>query len=451
MSNIGFLTGASDQPLTVPALTSAQVAAGATGLAIVTPGGIVGSDGNLAAGAITPAQAAAVQALVSGAGNSLQQLRLASTRPCNKDASILTLPTITVGVADAASSISGAVYTAWNDARLTYSTRVAVLGATYPNNGYSTPVYMDTGMSGGAVYMAGLMASFSFSTEATIFELPCKGYSLHRLWFSEDGRQFQACAVQLMSSTGSNYQVNYNFGGIRKPRRIVVEYSTSLGGPTIGPTESVYAWAPTAPLLVVFGDSFVEGAGAGNNYTLDGFAVKLGHALGCLGRTIASGIGSTGYVATNGGAKKNAVQCVQTNVIDNLPSNWGVVVHCHGINDSSSVSVNAAAVFDAIYAAKPYVQQILFMPFQPRSIDVSARRTELLAVAATRPWLTVIDNTGYGTDPEITGTGSVNATTGTGNSDWVISSDNTHPVEGGHSHIAEYRDAKIRYALTLTL
>ena len=67
MSNIGFLTGASDQPLTVPALTSAQVAAGATGLAIVTPGGIVGSDGNLAAGAITPAQAAAVLALVSGA------------------------------------------------------------------------------------------------------------------------------------------------------------------------------------------------------------------------------------------------------------------------------------------------------------------------------------------------------------------------------------------------
>ena len=65
-SPIGFLVDSLGQPTKNTVLTPQQVAAGATGVVAVTPGGMVDGAGNTPVGGLSAAQASALQTLVAG-------------------------------------------------------------------------------------------------------------------------------------------------------------------------------------------------------------------------------------------------------------------------------------------------------------------------------------------------------------------------------------------------
>lgn len=381
---------------------------------------------------------------------SLARLIAAAANPVDQELAMPSPPTITTGAANAASVISGAVSVAWNDSRLTYSTKVEVAGAVSPDSTIGRAAYLDTAATGATASMRGLYSSVSFATAAAQFEVRTKGFTRHRVWVTGDDGVSYCLTEQLMASDGNMYRTLYDFGG-SELRRIVVQFANGFGGLSIASTEAVHSWAPDSPKLLIVGDSFTEGTGAVSLF--QGYATRLAELLGCYATHINCGIGGTGYVATNAGTKKNALAIVQNSVIDNAPD---AVVWAHALNDGSDVSSNAAQCFDAVRSSLPGCVQIVFGAFQPRSLaSAGTRTTEIQAVCAGMPRLRFIDNSSSGSNPEITGTGRVGATTGVGNSDWVIGTDGTHPTGStnptgdGHKYLAEYRDTAIRAALGL--
>lgn len=378
----------------------------------------------------------------------LARLLAAMGNPADQDAVMPSPPTITVGAANAASVIPGAVSVQWNDSRFTYSAKVEVAGAVSPDNTIGRSAYLDVAATGAAPQMRGLYSSVSFSTEAAQFEVRTKGYTRHRVWVTgADGIEY-CLTEQVMASDGNMYRTLYDFGS-RALRYIVVQFANGFGGLSIASTEVVNTWAPTTPRLLIIGDSFTEGTGAVSLF--QGYATRLAEKLGCYATHINCGIGGTGFIANNSGNRKNALGVVQSSVIDNAPD---VVIWAHGLNDSTDVSTNAAACFQAVRSSLPDCLQIVFGAFQPRSLaSAGTRTTEIRAVCAGMPYLEFIDNSSGGSNPEITGTGRVGATTGVGNSDWVIGTDGTHPTGStnstgdGHKYLSEYRDAAIRTAL----
>jgi lysophospholipase L1-like esterase len=351
-------------------------------------------------------------------------------------------PSITLGVANAASAIAGGSSVAKDSPMIFESTR-CVTGTSFPDTLVRLPRNIDSQASGApASYTAATLASWHIITDAQQVEFRIKGIGFNqsgRIWVTENGVRKMAGFVPAVPSNGSMYLVLVEFSSSAM-REIEVEMSGGFfGGWNISSGAVVGKKEPNPLHVMIAGDSFTEGSGATLGY-MDGYAARLFRLLGADKKT-ASGIGGTGYSANLSGSKKNLLERLQNDVIGLAPD---VLIHTNGINDSlEGIIANAPSVFDTVSESLPNCLQIVFAPFQPRSIDTEGKRAALESICAERG-LIFIDNV---TEDEITGTGRMGAPASNGNSDIVISSDGTHPSPYGHEHIARWRFAAICKAI----
>lgn len=360
------------------------------------------------------------------------------SRVRESDEIVASPPTITLGEANAASTIANAVAIAKDSVLIGRSCRGEV-GSAWPNSQYWYPRVKDTGAAdAAAAYTAGCPASNYIETDAATLEFGVKGVGVSatgRIWVTEYGVRKLLGVIPTVPADGNKYLVKVETG-VTLMRRWEIEQSNGLfGGFNVGPTDLYGAVNLTGLHVLVVGDSFVEGSGTNGAYHL-GLANELCRMLGADKRAI-SGIGGTGYFANNSGTKKNLLERLQTDVIDLAPD---VIIHMNGLNDTGEgIETNAGTVFDAISTALPNTIQIVFGPFQPRSIDVEARRAAIQSACSARGLL-FIDNV---TLDEITGTGFQSTPVRDGNSDIVIGgdvgTDPTHPTLYGHRYLAKWR------------
>lgn len=262
-------------------------------------------------------------------------------------------PVITVGAANAASAISSPVNIPYNSPAITESTRCAAAGGIYPDTVLRIPRNIDAQAPGAAAaFTSSVVGSWSIATDSQEVEVKVKGagfLSKGRVWVKENGLRKFAGYVPSLPADGSLYLVKLVFPAVSM-REIEVEMSGgSFGGFNVTGTAKYGKKESRGLHLMVTGDSFTEGSGSINGYH-DGWAPRFLRLIGADKKTI-SGIGSTGYGATNSGTRKNLLERLNNDVINLTPD---VVFHASGLVDQDSqVLTNAPLVFDAIATALP--------------------------------------------------------------------------------------------------
>lgn len=261
---------------------------------------------------------------------------------------------------------------------------------------------------------------------------------------------------------GGNKWAHLGFGS-RKWREIVVEGTQGAAfiGVNVGPTEQVRAPQLGDALTgLVIGDSYTDGTGipsdTGNNN--DGLFRVMGDFLGIADIRMSGNAGS-GWAQPGSGNLTN---------IDRLPSDIGpnglnpkadIIFVALGLNDgaypAATVTASAKALLTALRAYHPTAPIVVFGAW-PGSSGPSATiiATETAAFAAIDqlgdPLITKIPVSTLA-QPPITGTGTVAAPNGTGNSGIYIGSldgtDGTHPYEAlGHAHLGMWAANRVMTA-----
>lgn len=260
--------------------------------------------------------------------------------------------------------------------------------------------------------------------------------------FLVNGRYLSTAGTVLGTVSGSaNQYVLLDFG-TRASRRICIE-APPLGGVFGAYTEATGEMWPVdladAVHAAMLGDSYVEGAGA--TLSMDGPAVQLGDLLGM--RMHASGSGGTGWATVN-----SALRFDQRIAGGDLSLSYhtpDVIFLMASYNDRfqsaatiTTNAVNGMAMVRARYADAPI---IVFGACPgatgPNAPILQAEAAVQAAVVQRGDPLTAF--VPFSTSPlgaAITGTGTVAAPTGTGNSDWATHADAVHPSDEGAAYIA---------------
>jgi len=164
---------------------------------------------------------------------------------------------------------------------------------------------------------------------------------------------------------------NYiDFGSVGTRLVEVILTSGIFGGVYTDATGTISPAPAKGPKTVIVGDSFSAGQGASAGMSYRGaFPAWMADFLG-WDDVIVSGIGGTGYLATNAGGNTTYRQRVQHDVIDNSPD---VVVFTGGYNDKASsyadIYTEACLLFKQVRDALPFVEIIVFSPFWFRGAD----------------------------------------------------------------------------------
>lgn len=348
-----------------------------------------------------------------------------------------TPPTITVGAADAASTIAGSVLTGpvntttgviGGPFRYTGS-NIAWMGAGWPNENFVASRGSLTDVNGIEPY------AVEFTTNADVFELWIKG-SGGRSRFSVNGQRatFDPM-VEVGPGSGSLYHVKVQFASAATR---VIRWDSPFGlfgGVRVAPPYTVTP--PTGITdgrrIIVIGDSFTEGTGALSS--IDGYASLAGYGVG-IDDVWASGSGATGYLNNGSLAGKTTFRGRAQN--DVLRWNPDLIVVAGGINDgaftAAQITTEAGLLFAMLKAGAPDARIVVLSPFWPNGTTVASILPISAAInsAAVAAGLQFIDMV---TDPWITGSGKVGTPNGTGNADLYISSDGTHPSPAGHVYI----------------
>ena len=347
-------------------------------------------------------------------------------------------PVVTIGVANAASTIAGSALVSASDARLQmlYATKT-LAGATYPDNTLYKGV---SGHYGSTTFSNGVALEFAHTGAA--LELYCKGTGNSFRIFVDD-RLTQEAAYGPVSNVGALFNIKVEFSSSAR-RRIRVEGIKSWGGVRLAPGDTLEAQGRDYPLVVALGDSGWEGTGA--SLPSGGCSFAMGRALGWNMQS--SGLGGTGVLA-------KGLAGVNTNYLDRL-SDLTVAGAAMGIvpvsiNDlgqnSDGIRDACYQIYDAWAAVNPASPLVFMGPWVPRgtmpssgiyALDDGIRKA---AWALRCPFVdTLYPN------PR-TGTGSVIATTGDGNADFYSGfapSDNLHPSQLGHDHFGLFYAARIK-------
>jgi lysophospholipase L1-like esterase len=326
-------------------------------------------------------------------------------------------PTITLGVASAASAITDSVLTSSRDGAAV-AAPFRYLGAVVVQRGAGWPDSQYVGTADSAVPAT---YRVQFTTDADAFELFTKGTAGY-FRVSVAGRLATAGPLSAGAADGNAYLNLVNFGSAAT-REVTVEIIGAFGGIRVGPTYTVTAPTSAVPTTrcVMIGDSFTDGTGADAGFTSLPYVMAdvLGWDMWAVGR------GGTGY--TQPGAFVKFRDRVQADVIAHSPN---VVIVAGGLNDDlAGLGAEAALLYAAIRAGLPGSRLIVLSPAAPRSVDVS-EKTAALAAAAMAAGAEYIDQTSW-----LTGTGDVGGPNGTGNSDIYVGADHTHPTQAGHDYL----------------
>ena len=364
-------------------------------------------------------------------------------------------PTVTQGVADAASVIVGGTLLLTNADPtniLTYFGCEGGFTGSYPYDTFYGPRNLRQGGGGGDLHYVTSGWGVEFEYDDDELELYALGQGAgYRL--TVDGEGYESRDGHTLAATGSAYYLHYQFDDAR-PRRLRWDFDPNfvLGGirRTASGTLSQTTKA-LGPKVAVLGDSFAEGVDTSHWYT--GFGDRLGQY--CAWRDVnMSGYGGTGYLADNPGGIYGALTFrdrLQKDIIDAAPD---IVIVAGGLNDQggyveATFETEADLLFDAIMTGLPDCALIVLGPFwpdgEPVANDIKVRdsiREKSLPYARL-----FIDNLGgtipyTGTEADykdtgwMTGTGYVTNEQHDGNADFYTTTDGTHPTQAGHDYLA---------------
>lgn len=309
--------------------------------------------------------------------------------------------TFALGTASAASVITGGAAGSTTidrtSTKLTYTGGVpAAAGTGFPRNGYYiargaysglasdlvTPVY-------GSAYHA-----YEFNHTGTTFEIPILGSG-----GNPGGANFRMLVNGIdagtvnVPSTGSSYYVRVVFPASALRKITIITNSVPTNGVNVLSTSEVTTTGKTWPVVTLFGDSFVEGTGAGGVGDME--AVVMARALG-LSSALA-GVGSTGMINvggtnTSGGQKVaftdttrmvdltlSGVTSAQTGAL--MPPSLGVVFGSLNDNGQSfagytslkeAITARCLTLIDAWVAANSGKPLVFFGPTWPRGLPNDA-------------------------------------------------------------------------------
>jgi lysophospholipase L1-like esterase len=151
---------------------------------------------------------------------------------------------------------------------------------------------------------------------------------------------------------GTTLFYKLDFGVVRSRRIEVYGGNLAFNGVLIGPTDTIRPARVRGPRTIVLGDSFTA---FGCSAVGPGIGLALSDALG-WDDVWNSGVGGTGFLATNGGVAPTLRARVQRDVIAHAPE---VVLVLGQINDSASspaaIGAEAALLFGQIRSALPGV------------------------------------------------------------------------------------------------
>lgn len=356
-------------------------------------------------------------------------------------------PTVTVGAANAGTTITGSIRHDGTDPAITF------LSAGYTDPG-SQGGYLNCKASSNLTTSqpaAGRMR-FEFETDADVFEVAIittssGTNSQFRFWVN--GEMVTAAPQTGLTAGGAIYFIKVDFGS-RASRRILFEGAyLNFIGLWAHPTTTLWKTSrPLGPKAVWIGDSFSEGAGG--NWWWDSWAMKAGRLLGW--HIHPSAVGSTGYLANGGGGGKVKYRDRIANDVTAL--NPDIVIVAGGYNDTGAFTASqegteAALLYSAIQTGNPAATLVVCGPNFPTGITTTGIATQFrdaiqsAAQAAGAYW---VDPVLYPNGESwITGSGNTSAPAGNGNADRYTGPDGVHPSQDGHDYIGR------RFAASLDL
>lgn len=269
-------------------------------------------------------------------------------------------PTITLGVANAATTIPGGTTTYnWDSASLLRTSGAwKQYGASYPQT--------LAGRGKTATYLAG--SSDAGSSCAMEFRFTGRYIEARTLNTGFTWRLIvddEYVALPDIPSAGGYVRTLIDFGSVVTDKHISIEHQ---GGGQMGiieilteNTATVTAIPAYADQLVIFGDSYTEGNGA--TVQRNSLSHKTAAQLGYSDHYI-SGSGGTGFVQANPDVRINGFDRWTADVVDVAPDLVISLMGSNDINDGNDATIQAtlATKLDELIAARPSCLIHVFNP-----------------------------------------------------------------------------------------
>lgn len=382
---------------------------------------------------------------------SMNKLKLTPSSLRNLPTTMSTPPTVTMGAANAISSITGVN---------SDSMKVPALVSGNPNPLFrfigdvkqaSTSYPNDRLVSNKAVTINIGYSSFGveFDFYDNQFEIMWKGQGqAYRVLVDEgNGYQIAYSGITTKAPNDGNFHFElYQFSSF-KFRKVLIEVDGGwFGGINISATGTIFP--PTikkSPKAIIIGDSFTGGTGADGG-SITGYSEQLAWMMGWDYWN--SGVGGTGYM--NAGTQTTFGTRLQHDVIGYSPD---VVVIQGGQNDTTytgtQVQASATSLYNTIKTALPNALIVVLgnislsgTPGSPVTNTRDALKSAALSVGL--PYIDPISGITYDSKGNAikttsnwwTGTGRQGATAGNGNADLFTWTDSGHPSQAGHDYIA---------------
>lgn len=278
-----------------------------------------------------------------------------------------TPPTVTLGAANAASTITNA-YRVWPDRADAFAynlpRNLLAYGGTFPDSNYFMPVSA-SGTNNTTSAKVGPAVRLSFFHYGQKFEVIARGGTSVRVMV--DGQYVTASNQPTINhAADSNQYADLIDFGSTAYRRIDLDFSskTFIGGLYVSPADTVTA-APTSPSaakVCVVSDSFGEGTGANAGWS--SWVDTLSRLLGVS--PWSSSWGGTGYLNPNTAASRTKVRDrLQADVINGAPD---IIIWAVSYNDVSYATAAAAVAeaqlcWDMVKTALPNARHIVVTPW----------------------------------------------------------------------------------------
>lgn len=352
-------------------------------------------------------------------------------------------PTITIGSANANSSITGAGFLAGltvlpSDTRLRINGAppLTVSGASYPQNLlYRSNSGRTSSLGNGLPYV------IEFDIYANGIEIACYSGGRSPNVFVNDVQQ----TVTALANDGNMRNILLSWG-TTDFRRIRLEFASGqpLAGFYMRAVDSLFPpTCRTGPRIIVLGDSHSDGTG-----TVDGVTTWeyiMGQLLGT--RDVwQSAIGGTGYLQDASGV---GVHFRSRMAADVQPYNPDIIVFAGGSDDTlfttAAVATEAQACWDQIHTWFPTTQIVSvatwgwaghFPTLGPYDTAIAAA-ADAYGIPHISPY----------SEGWLYGTGYAGHLTSDGNTDVFVGTDQIHPVQAGHLYDGRRVAAKLAQLL----
>ena len=298
---------------------------------------------------------------------------------------------------------------------------------------------------------------FDMEDDGFAFTMQATAGARFKIWVNE---RPHAAAMQLVSSvsgvsgTGTHH-VTVDFGS-RAYRRIVFEWAADSSAPSnfqglrVKPTAAIFPPSIPSPRFMVIHDSYGYGVGATD--VGDSYAIQLGRLLGFADIWNFTAVPSTGVLKTDAPNLYGRYSSrFSTDVLPYLRAG-DVCLYSGSVNDGAeaagAVQMQAIADLTALMTAKPDTRFIVASPIYT-TVPLASHtrlRDEMAAAAAAvgLPFVNLMD-TALGL---WTGTGTVDAPAGDGNSDFYSKNvGGFHPTTAGALAIAREEARQVAAAL----